>query len=393
MIVLSAATYAADATKAEIDALIEKLGSAKFDEREKAVEKLIAVGTPAVDALKLATKHVEIEVRMRAEKVLGEILPSANKIVDMGLVWLHTHQEADGRWDSKKHGSPVDHDIEQTSLALLAFLGAGHTEKVGEHKECVKKAVAWLRSRQNDAGRISREADGKIDCIAHGLAMLALAEAAGMANIPATRASAQKAAAYASESLQVKKDGYEPTGFPSVTGGEADLLATTVFTMAFKSVKVAGLTVHFRTLDGLIAFLDSVETKGEYARKPGGEPALADTLGGLLCRQFLGWKREDLQASAERACTNLVKEAATSRPDPFHVWLARLITIQQGGDLWRKTSKSLFESSREAFEVEAGMGSFKPAKSELSNGRVASTAMEVLGLEVYYRYLLLNPNR
>ncbi|MFH0940210.1 MAG: zf-HC2 domain-containing protein [Planctomycetota bacterium] len=61
--------------------------------------------------------------------------------VDRGLEWLARNQEADGRWDNVKHGGRsgkgVYGDAAMTGFALLAFLGAGHTEKVGKYKENV----------------------------------------------------------------------------------------------------------------------------------------------------------------------------------------------------------------------------------------------------------------
>ena len=64
--------------------------------------------------------------------------------VDRALAWLARNQEADGHWDGKKHGATMAGDTALTGLALLAFLGAGHTEKVGNYKDNVKRAVAWL---------------------------------------------------------------------------------------------------------------------------------------------------------------------------------------------------------------------------------------------------------
>jgi hypothetical protein len=60
------------------------------------------------------------------------------------LRWLGTHQEADGHFDAQKFGAVEKSDVASTSLALLAFLGAGHTEKVGAYKDNVKRAIAWL---------------------------------------------------------------------------------------------------------------------------------------------------------------------------------------------------------------------------------------------------------
>ncbi|MBI3828003.1 MAG: hypothetical protein HY291_00705 [Planctomycetes bacterium] len=48
--------------------------------------------------------------------------------VDRALKWLAAHQEVDGHWDCVKYGGKQA-DVAVTGMALLAFLGAGHTER------------------------------------------------------------------------------------------------------------------------------------------------------------------------------------------------------------------------------------------------------------------------
>jgi hypothetical protein len=60
-------------TAAKVRALIAKLGSANFDERQKATESLIELGPAALEELRLAARHEDAEVRSRAEKALAEI--------------------------------------------------------------------------------------------------------------------------------------------------------------------------------------------------------------------------------------------------------------------------------------------------------------------------------
>ena len=59
--------------------------------------------------------------------------PGSESAVDAALRWLARHQEADGHWDGAKYeGRKTDPGI--TGLAVLAFLGAGHTETAGKWK-------------------------------------------------------------------------------------------------------------------------------------------------------------------------------------------------------------------------------------------------------------------
>ena len=83
----------------------------------------------------------------------------ANAAIKAGLEWLKNHQDEDGKWDCDeffKHdpaGDQTDgigdanHDIGVTGLALLAFLGDGHSMTKGSYKDVVTKGSSGSRSR------------------------------------------------------------------------------------------------------------------------------------------------------------------------------------------------------------------------------------------------------
>ena len=64
------------------------------------------------------------------------------------------HQEQDGHWDSGKYeGSGIpETDCAVTGITLLAFLGAGHTDRRDKYKANVSKAIGWLISAQRPNG-------------------------------------------------------------------------------------------------------------------------------------------------------------------------------------------------------------------------------------------------
>lgn len=67
-------------SKEKIDKLIEKMGSGTFAEREKATKELSAIGVPALEALRKATKSEDAEVRKRAEDLLPKIERQAESV-------------------------------------------------------------------------------------------------------------------------------------------------------------------------------------------------------------------------------------------------------------------------------------------------------------------------
>ena len=67
------APAAEKATPEKVAKLIEMMGSGDFEEREKASEQLDAIGVPALEALRKASKSEDAEVRNRAGELVAKI--------------------------------------------------------------------------------------------------------------------------------------------------------------------------------------------------------------------------------------------------------------------------------------------------------------------------------
>ena len=144
--------------------------------------------------------------------------PSAEDAILAALAWLARHQDADGGWRvtgftelCEKPGCPnvgcEDYNTGVTSLALLAFLGAGYSpaskeeladptdpKKKWKPGEAVKKGLARLRVKQLKNGCVG---DNDLKFIyTHAAATLALSEAAGMTGAAEDKAAATKALEY-----------------------------------------------------------------------------------------------------------------------------------------------------------------------------------------------------
>jgi len=321
--------------------------------------------------------------------------------VDAALRWLARHQEQDGHWDCVKYGGKKA-DVAITGMALLAFLGAGHTEKVGQYKDNVKRAVAWLKSIQNDDGKYYIQGETHGIGYHHAIAGLAMAEAAGMGRVPDTVKSAQKGIDYSVDKHQ-GGEGSEKYAWRYAPKEKPDLSVSGWFIMQLKSAKVAGLKVDPASFDGAIKFLDAVEKKGDANDPYGGhrygymDPSTVShrrTAMGNLARQFLGWKREDLQGGVEW----FVQQGGVpewdgngGRVDLYYWYYGTLCVFQQGGDLWKRWNeamkKALCDNQRKGGDED---GSWDPVGAYSDYwGRAGQTALGCLCLEVYYRYLPL----
>ena len=112
---------------------------------------------------------------------------NSEKAVNLGLKWFASIQQKDGSWNFRyvgKSGNPGllgDGEMGATAMALLCFLGSGHTHaSETEYSQHVTKGLRYLIS---NAKVISREADlrgnalGNPGMYIQGLATIALSEA------------------------------------------------------------------------------------------------------------------------------------------------------------------------------------------------------------------------
>jgi len=316
--------------------------------------------------------------------------------VDAALRWLVNNQEPDGSWDIQKWGGNTTWGkVGVAGLATLAFLGAGHTEKSGKHKQCVMKAVNYLISQQNDSGAIGSGAGHW--GYNHAIAGLAIAEAYGMAKIQRTGVAAQKAVNWSIDGHQKPYSAwrYGPKQNPdtSVTGW---------FIMQLKSAKIAGLKVDGKGFQGAIAWLDQVtvmpkEGGDDYncgmAGYTGKKGTPTMTAVAMLGRQFMGWKRTDpLLIGGANYLVKTLPQWGQKGWSMYRWYYGTLVMFQMGGDWWKQWNASLRDMliQNQIKSQDPKMdGSWDPSFSSGGQraGRAYSTAMCALCLEVYYRYL------
>ena len=332
---------------------------------------------------------------------------------DPGLRWLAKHQEPDGHWDTLKLGASQKTDTATTSLALLAFLNAGHTERCGHFRTNVTGAVNWLKSHQQANGLICDATDaGAHRGIGYpqAIATLALAEAAGMANRPATRAAAQKAVDYCVEQHQCG-EGSDKLGWRYGPKQAGDLSVTGWYVMALKSAKVAGLHVNYEAFEGALKFLKSVEIPnnvqgGEeygpsvrYGYQPGDEHAGSAhrlTAIGSLIRIFMGAPREEVQPTVEWFINKggvPTWGANGSGVDMYYWYYGTLSAFQAGGVEWKNWNSAMTKALTEnQCKLGDDAGSW-PVVGEYSSewGRAGQTALACLMLGTWVRYPRLTP--
>ena len=127
-----------------------------------------------------------------AERHGGSIETEA--AVAAALKWLAEAQSDDGRWDASRFGAGeeravqgqdrggagADADSGITALALLAFMGAGHSHVEGDYQTEVAKGLEFLMRGQSADGHLANETSLYARMYCHSMASFALAEALAM---------------------------------------------------------------------------------------------------------------------------------------------------------------------------------------------------------------------
>ena len=103
--------------------------------------------------------------------------------VERGLAFLALMQEADGSWQGNKIKHPAI-----SSLAIMAFLAAGHVPGEGPYQTHVEKGIRWVLQQRQANGLFC--APGWEEMYQHGICTLMLAEAAAMTDAKTSRKSA-----------------------------------------------------------------------------------------------------------------------------------------------------------------------------------------------------------
>ncbi len=163
--------------------------------------------------------------------------------------------------------------------------------------------------------------------------------------------------------------------------------------MALKSAETGGIKVPDTTKTRLIEFLQQ-QAKGRNgglaAYRYFDEPSPTMTAEALFCKQMLGLAR-DTPASLEAVAYLMQNLPDRERMNHYYWYYGTLATFQYGGDPWNRWNSTLRDLLvSEQLQRGPFAGSWEP-RGEWGpyGGRIYTTAISTLCLEVYYRYLPL----
>jgi hypothetical protein len=320
----------------------------------------------------------------------------SEEAVAAGLKWLARQQRKDGLWslNGPYRDGALDRDVPEaaTALALLAFQGAGHTHRKGEFNKQVAAGIKALLRLQGADGNFYQGGKANNAFYAHGQCTMAVCELYAMTKDPDLLKPAELAVKYCIDSQDPELGGWKylprSTSDTSVTGW---------IVMALETARMAGIQVPSPTLEKVKEFLDRVSDDSggaKYSYEPNLRETYAMTAEGLLCRQYLGWRRDHpkLLEGADYLLTNLPR---MDDRDVYYWYYGTQVMHHLEGEYWAAWNgvlRDLLVGSQEKSGPEKG--SWDPRAPTPDNwaskglgGRLYTTCLSIFMLEVYYRHI------
>lgn len=324
-----------------------------------------------------------------------------------GLEWLARNQRADGAWSLQgpyPDGSSFENVEAATAMALLAFLGNGHTHRYGQHARTVERGIKSLLRVQGGDGNFFKGQRRDEWLYTQAQCTIVFCELFAMTQDSQYKEPAERAVKFCVEA----QDDDETTG-----GGwryrprsDSDLSVTGWMAMALQSAKNARIEVEQRVFDRISHFLDTVQEDGgaQYCYMKGQPPDEVMTAEGLLCRQYLGWAQDDERLI--RGCEYLLQKLPGPRDpaapdvwnrDVYYWYYGTQVMHHMEGKYWEAWN-GVMRDHLVNTQLDKGphRGSWDPMGKDPDRwcqlghgGRLYVTCLSIYMLEVYYRHLPL----
>jgi hypothetical protein len=318
--------------------------------------------------------------------------------VELGLEWLAKYQnKTNGSWSLEGRypdGALDENKPAATAMALLAFQGHGNTHRVGKYAKQVDQAWRWLLKEQGEDGCFFQTGYRPHRFYTQGLCTIAICELYGMSGDESFKGPAQKAIGYC-----LRNQGLEGGWRYDPQQQDGDVSVTGWILMALQSARMAGLEIppeHFRRA-GEFLDLVGVDDGSRYRYQTDRTPSKAMTAEGLLCRQYLGWERDDPRLVRGAQWLTLEENLIDYREDRdvYYWYYATQVMHHMEGEYWERWNgvmRQAVPSEQVKHGAQAGSWDpFQPRRDEWGNygGRLFVTCLSIYMLEVYYRHLPL----
>jgi hypothetical protein len=300
-----------------------------------------------------------------------------------GLEYLRSKQQPNGSWHTSNAVN---------ALALLAYMGRGHTPGRGPYRDVLEKGKKYLLSTANATTGFL----GPSSMYEHGLSTLCLAEMYGMDPDPDLELKLRKAV-----DLIVKCQSPVGGWRYSPTPGDQDLSVTVMQIVALRAANNAEIPVPAQIIDKAIAYVRSCSSPAGGFGYGGPGQGPQTTAAGILSLQLLG-KYDD--ATIPKALDYMAQIPIQWQPGGpqyfyyFHYYAIQA-NYQAGGkywDGWHPRIRDLLLKEQYKLDKDhndrtlVGSWDLPPGTSErnaVDPNRVYSTAMACVILDIYMHFL------
>jgi hypothetical protein len=271
---------------------------------------------------------------------------------------------------------------------VLALMARGQSHLEGKYKQSIQHGLQFILRSQRSDGCLAGEARTFAAMYCHGMASLAISEALATTGDQRLRPFVERAVAYSLASQHPSQGSwrYRP-------GDLGDMSQFGWQVMALKSAQQAGVEIpeaNWQLMKRFLASAASGQQGGLAGYRPGERVSRTMTSEALVCKIFLGAASKPL-ATAESV--NFITEELPSpgKPNLYYWYYGTLALHQLQDDQWRRWNAALQQELIQRQRKDGhSAGSWDPDTTWGNyGGRIYSTAMATMCLEVYYRYLPL----
>ncbi len=329
--------------------------------------------------------------------------------VAAAIRWLAQAQSADGRWDASRFGAGIeravlgqdrggagaDADCGITALALLAMMGAGQSHVAGDYQPTVARGLDFLMRGQAADGQLASQTSFYARMYCHSMATFALAEALAMTGDKRLEPAVRRAVGYSLRAQHPSTGGwrYRP-------GDEGDTSQLGWQMMSLWSAQRAGIDIPPQTWTGAERFLRSVRrgrVGGLASYRPDGPASTPMTAEALYCREIVAdalGGEADPQAAAEATAALAAVPPEPERVNLYYWYYGTLgLHHRQAFDAEAEAAWQSWNTALTLALVNSQIADGPDAGCWEPNciwggygGKVYSTAIAAMCLEVYYRY-------
>ena len=304
-----------------------------------------------------------------------------------GLKYLERKQQPSGAWRTGDHGESTA----ATSLAVMAFMAAGHVPGEGPYRDHLERGIRWVISRQDGNGQLLQGRHGHGPMYSHGIATLMLAEVYGMVDSDLAddvKNALERAILLILKAQQVNKNNLNRGGWRyNFHSGDSDLSVTGWQLLALRAAKDVGCDVPAASIDAAISYVKRLSVPGHhgfgYDGPHGPTPARSGT--GITALEVCG----DHHSPESLGAARFILRRPLQPGDHYFYYGAYYCSVglfKVGGHHWEQARPLLFRAILNRQNPNDGSW-LSNQGHESATGKNYCTSMAVLALAVEYRYL------